>query len=634
MTEQAEILLRKYWGHRTFRPPQEAIIQAVISNRDVLALLPTGGGKSICFQLPALLKPGLCIVISPLVALMHDQVKQLKNKGIKAIALSGGMRFDDIDAALDNCIYGDYKFLYLSPERLKQELVIRRIQQMPVNLIAIDEAHCISQWGHDFRPAYLECNILREYFPEVPIIALTASATRKVLKDIATLLEMPSPSIFKKTLSRPNIYFDVSYESDKRYALEKILNNFPGASIVYVRSRKATVEISSFLSQKGYPSSVYHGGLSAEEKKVRFDDWINNRKPIMVATNAFGMGIDKADVRNVIHLQLPDSLESYYQEAGRAGRDGLPSRAVILTNEADIQKVKDQFLSILPDKAFIRLLYRKLNNYLQIAYGEGHEEVYQFNFNRFCSEYSLNTTRVYNGLKLLDRHSIIYLSENFNRQTRIQFTVENQQLFSYMRKRPELMPVTQTLLRTYGGLFDLETKISTALVSTKCGVTESSVITVLKQLEKDEIISYIASHTDMEISFQVPREDDHTINKIAPYIKEYNLGKKKQIARVIRYVEQNNSCKVVQLLQYFGEDNIIPCGNCVVCNADKKDVKEPSFKEIEDVIQGVLKKKSYSSRVLSEKLIYKESTILEVLRSLMNKGVITVNSKNEYELKQ
>ena len=360
-------VLQQYWGYDDFRGSQRKIIDTVISGQDVLALMPTGGGKSICYQVPALAMEGICIVVSPLVALIQDQVAQLKKRNIKAIALTGGIRSNEVNDLLDNCVFGNYKFLYLSPERLQQTVVRERIQQMNVNLIAIDEAHCISQWGNDFRPAYLECSILKELAPQTPTIALTATATPRVVDDIVENLELKEVRIFKDSFSRSNIAFKVRRSEDKLYQLKKYMGKIPGSGIVYVRSRKMSISLANFLINNGVSASFYHGGIPKSDKEEKLNRWLNGKDRVMVATNAFGMGVDKPDVRLVIHYQIPDSLESYFQEAGRAGRDGEPSTAIILTSKEDADRAKQQFLSTLPDVGFVKTVYSKLNNYFQIS---------------------------------------------------------------------------------------------------------------------------------------------------------------------------------------------------------------------------------------------------------------------------
>ena len=567
--EQPINILERYWGFTTFRPLQESIINAVLDNEDTFALLPTGGGKSLCFQIPALIKEGICIVVSPLIALMKNQVQALNEKGIKAMALTSGIAYSELDTMLDNCIYGNYKFLYLSPERLQQELVQDRIRQMHVNLIAVDEAHCISQWGNDFRPAYKNIVTLREIQPNVNCIALTASATPKVVDDIVAELDFIDAKIFQQSFHRDNLAYMTFETEDKRYELERILKKNQAPSIIYVRNRKATLEISSFLESKGFTTTYFHGGLSNYEKDQRLNAWLREQKPIMVSTNAFGMGIDKPNVKTVIHLNLPDSLESYFQEAGRAGRNGNKAFAVILKSNSDEAHLKNQFLKVLPTIDFIKTVYRKLCNYFQVSYGEGQHKSFDFNFNSFCKTYNFNSALAYNALQALDRTSVINLSQQFKNQTSLQFIVSNNSLFQYLNNHPNLSLTVKSLLRTYGGIFEHETTINTLRISEKVSITEKELENKLLMLEKDEIIALKLSRTDAQITFIEPREDDKTINRIAKTIEQQNKVKTNQVAAVIAYMSNNDTCKSIQLLSYFGETNLEPCGNCSVCIKDK-----------------------------------------------------------------
>lgn len=595
--------------------------------------MPTGGGKSICFQVPALAKSGICIVISPLVALIRDQVENLKAKDIKVTALTGGLKYSEVDSILDNCIYGNYKFLYLSPERLQQELVLERIRQMPVNLVAIDEAHCISQWGNDFRPAYRNCSVLKELFPHVPTIALTASATIKVTEDILDNLQIPDATVFRQSFARPNIAYMVFDEEDKSYKLKQILRKNRKPSIVYVRNRKATAEIAAQLNANNITADHYHGGITPEEKDKKLRQWLNNSTQVMVATNAFGMGIDKPDVKTVIHMHLPENMESYYQEAGRAGRNGDKAFAVILKNRDDERYLKNQFLDKLPDVKFIKLLYKKLNNYFQISYGEGANMAFSFNFNHFCTTYKLNPVLAYNGLKLLDRNSVIALSEQFERKTTLQFIVSNHQLFLYMDKNPGVEHITQGILRTYGGIFDNETKVNPQLIAQKTASEEKRVIAVLEQLAKDEIISYTARHTDAQITFLVPREDDITVHIIAKAIKKQNKKKHEQVASVIRYINDDKTCKSAQILSYFGEKDTTACGVCSVCIEKKHNhLSAEIIRIIEEEILKALKQNSMSSRELTATLTFREKYVLNVLKKLLEEDKIKINDKNKYEI--
>ncbi|HKK11516.1 MAG TPA: RecQ family ATP-dependent DNA helicase, partial [Flavobacteriaceae bacterium] len=502
--------LERYWNYSSFKPLQEDIINAVLDNEDTFALLPTGGGKSVCFQIPALMKDGICIVVSPLIALMKDQVNSLKQKGIKALAITSGIRYDELDTLLDNCIYGNYKFLYLSPERLQQDLVQQRIEQMPVNLIAVDEAHCISQWGNDFRPAYKNINILRQLHPQVNLIALTATAKSEVVEDILTALDFTAPKVFRASFNRPNIAYQVWDAEDKNYKTEQLLKAHLGSSIIYVRSRRASVEMNNYLETKGFASTFYHGGINTSEKQQRLQQWLNNQKQIMVATTAFGMGIDKPDVKTIIHINLPESLESYYQETGRAGRNDENAYAIILKNESDAGRLKNQFLKALPTVDFLKTVYRKLCNYFQISYGEGEMTTHQFNFNAFCNQYSFSSKMAFNAFQVLDRTSILKLSQQFSYQTKLQFTASNNNLFAYMERYPNLETIIKSILRSYGGIFEHLLNIDTTFIANKASATEEAVIGALNQLKKDGMVAFHFSNTDSEITFLQPREDDKT----------------------------------------------------------------------------------------------------------------------------
>ncbi len=631
MHKDPNIILEQYWGFKSFKGSQKKIIDTILSKRDILALMPTGGGKSLCFQIPALAKEGICIVVSPLIALIHNQVDTLRAKGIKAIALTGGISFEEVNNLLDNCLFGNYKFLYLSPERLKQEIVRDRIQQMNVNLIAIDEAHCISQWGHDFRPAYLECSILRELIPDAPIIALTATATQVVANDIVGNLRFINPLIVKDSYCRDNIAFSVIWEEDKRYALKQLCLSINRSSIVYVRTRRLAQDLANNLNTNNCSASYFHGGLSKKEKKERLDLWLDNKVNTMVATNAFGMGIDKPDVDLVVHYQIPDCIENYFQEAGRAGRNGEPARAILLTSKMDEDQVKNQFLSVLPDIPFIKLVYNKLNNYFQIPYGEGHDEKFRLNFNEFCETYHLNPLITYNAFRVLDQNSVLSLSESFSKKTMLRFITNKDQLFSYLERNRKLVDIVQTVLRTYGGVFEFDTKINTVLVAKKAGVTEESVLKTLRQLGTEEIIEYQENNRDLELTFLVPREDDVTINVFAPKVKALHATKIKNIKDILTYVNNTKICRAKQLLGYFGEKIEADCGKCDICTAKIPiDADLTSF--VSEEILRFLKPRSKSSRDLIKEMAFDEQTILISIKELLESGQIKINTRNEYEL--
>ena len=558
-------ILEHYWNFSEFKPQQEAIIEAVLANEDCIALLPTGGGKSICFQIPAMIRNGICIVVSPLIALMHDQVNNLKLKGIKAMALTSGISYNDLDRMLDNCVFGNYKFLYLSPERLQQDLVQQRIKQMNVNLIAVDEAHCISQWGHDFRPAYRDIKLLRKIHPSVNIIGLTASATFKVVEDISDQLECISPKIFKTSFQRSNLAYLSLECNDKLKMTVQVLKKYSETSIIYVRNRKSTLEISRYLNKIGISSSYYHGGMSIKEKKTQFNQWVSNSNQVMVATNAFGMGIDKSNVQTVIHHNLPESLESYYQEAGRAGRNGEKAYAVILSNNSDQIISEKEQLNSLPNIGFLKKVYKRICNYFQISYGEGVDSVHNFNFKSFCRFYNFPTVLTYNALKILDRTSIISLEEKLRNSVFVKVLINNNVLFNYLEKYPKQALVIKVILRSHEGVFDHTTEISVQEIINKTKLSEKKVIELLTKLNHASIIQFEYSKTDAKITFIEPREDDKTINRISKIIKQQQVLKRKQINSVLNYIKNDGICKSQKLLSYFEEINSSLCGICSSC---------------------------------------------------------------------
>jgi ATP-dependent DNA helicase RecQ len=624
-------ILEHYWKFSEFKPQQEAIIEAVLANEDCIVLLPTGGGKSICFQIPALLKEGICIVVSPLIALMQDQVNNLKEKGIKAMALTSGLNYDDIDRMLDNCIYGNYKFLYLSPERLQQDLVQERIKQMNVNLIAVDEAHCISQWGHDFRPAYRDIKLLRTLHPNVNIIGLTASATAKVVEDVITQLDCIAPQVFKTSFHRPNLAYLTLDCEDKYFKTVQILKKYAGSSIIYVRNRKATLEISRYLNNIGITSGYYHGGLSAKEKNTQFDLWSANENQVMVATNAFGMGIDKANVQTVIHHNLPESLESYYQEAGRAGRNNDKAYAVILRSTSDEMSSKNQYINGLPDIQFLKNVYKRLCNYFQISYGEGESTVHNFNFKLFCSTYNLPSILTYNALKILDRTSIISMEERFKNTAFIQIIIGNSALFNYIEKHPKQALILKVILRSHEGVFDHSTEIFTHTIAKKTNLSEDEVIKQLTALNKAEIIHFESSKTDAQISFIEPREDDKTIHRISKIVNQQHDLKKTQLQSVIDYVKNDGICKSKKLLSYFEESNSKQCGICSSCLESKNN----SLFSVNDtqIILNLLKTEALSSNKLEVISTFNRGKLTSLLTNLLEKELIEITEQNTYKLK-
>lgn len=632
--QEALHILKRYWGHEEFRPLQWPVISDLLEKKDVIALLPTGGGKSVCYQIPALLQPGICIVISPLVALMEDQVNALQNKGIKAMNITGGISYQDLDKKLDNCIYGNYKFLYLSPERLQQEIVKERIKQMPVNLIAVDEAHCISQWGNDFRPAYRNINLLRDIHPEIPIAALTATATPRVVKDIEIELGLKNVTVHQQSFARPNIAYNVVKAEDKNYRLQQLLKSKTESAIIYVRNRKATTEISQYLNEQGYKALAFHGGLKNEEKAERLNAWLQNKSYIMVATTAFGMGIDKPDVRQVFHLNLPESIESYYQEAGRAGRDGEPAAATIITSTSDIPVLKNQFLNNLAGVNDVKLVYKKLNSYFRIAFGEGENCIENFNFLDFCEQYELNGLKTYHALQMLDRCSVIKLSQQFQKKTEFQVLVSPAQLDYYLEKDRIAENLIRSILRTYGGTFENKVNINLAAICKKSGIKEFEALGVLKRLHKEEIIDLTHAAQDTSIVFLVPREDETTINPIVGYIRQQQESQKDKIEAVLEFIENDRMCRSRQLLSYFGEKDTNDCGICSVCRKEKTELDRDLMNKIYLEIAEVLKQQPATSRELTSKLDHKEEFIIRVLQLLTEKKIIGLMPNKKYKLQK
>lgn len=623
-------ILQQYWGYSSFRPLQEEIITSVMNGNDTVALLPTGGGKSVCFQLPALAMEGICIVISPLVALMTDQVQELKNKGIKALHLSSGLSFDALRTLLDNAMYGNYSFLYLSPERLQQEMVQQAIRQMDVCLIAVDEAHCISQWGNDFRPSYKNITVLRELHPLVPIIALTATATYQVLNDTVKELKLELPQIFKDSFYRYNLAYKTYKEDDKIYRVEQLLKGTTGSAIIYVRSRSMTVEVSRELNSLGIAATYYHGGISAEAKTARLQAWKHGEVSTIVATNAFGMGIDHPGVRFVIHLQIPESVESYFQEAGRAGRDGNYSEAMLLYNDHDKILVKKQFVDALPGEKDLYKIYRTLANYFQIPYGEGEFSDHGFNFTEFCNTYKLPAAMTYNALTTLDRLGVLQLSKQFGRRSMLRFTVPSDVLLAYFEKDTGVSLVGKTILRVYGGIFETATPVNLTLVASKISQSSDVVVSALNKMAADEVAEVKIHDTDAVITFLVPREDERTIYRLARDVEDLNDKKRKQVAAMLRFVENDSICKSEQLLHYFGEEITERCGICSVCRKEVKPATTADLKKLAAELLEVLEDREMGSREISERLTFAEQDIIKVLRALLDAKRIALNSRNEY----
>jgi len=624
-------ILQKYWKHEGFRLPQEEIINSVLEGNDTLALLPTGGGKSICFQVPALMKEGICLVISPLIALMKDQVKNLEKINIKAIALTGGISTDEMIDLLDNCQFGNYKFLYLSPERLQNEWILDRIKSLPINLIAIDEAHCVSQWGHDFRPAYLKINILKKHFTKIPFLALTASATARVKDDVIQQLELTNTKVFTKSFERKNLAYMVLHTQDKLHLIEQILTKNKESAIIYVTNRKACLETSYQLEKRGFTATFYHGGLQPKEKDANMSLWMTNKAQVIVATNAFGMGIDKPDVKSVVHLHLPPNLENYYQEAGRAGRNEQNAYAVLLINSSDTMNAESQFISVLSDKMFLKSLLIKLYNYFQIAYGEGFNEQFSFNLHHFCSKYSFPILKSYQALQFLDRQGVLTMTQEFSSKVALQFIIPSKEVIRYISLNPSDEPVILALLRTNPGIYETKTAINVTLIAKKSGTNESTVLAVLHKLEEKNCIELFATNNDATILFNEVREDEKNINRISKILDIQNNLKKEQFQAVLNYINETKICKSKLLLNYFGEQINENCGICSYCIATQNAKKQTELakKNIVDLLQN----EDLNSRQIEQKTQFSKDVILDALKYLLDNDTIYINPNNDYSLK-
>jgi len=628
---EALAILQKYWKHDEFRSPQNEIINSVLEGKDTFGLMPTGGGKSICFQVPAMMQDGICLVISPLVALMKDQVQRLQKLNIKAIALTGGIQSDEMITLLDNCEFGNYKFLYLSPERLQSDWILERIKNLPINLIAIDEAHCVSQWGHDFRPAYLKIANLKTHFPKVPFLALTASATNRVLEDVILQLELEKPAIFKKSFARKNIAYMVFEVEDKLYRMQQILKKNPQPSIIYVRNRKSCSETASQLQYLGFKATYYHGGLSVKEKEKNMSLWMNEEVQIMVATNAFGMGIDKSNVKTVIHIHLPESIESYYQEAGRTGRNEEKAFAIILTSPSDKAQAQSQFINVLPDKKILTQIYIKLCTYFQIAYGEGINEQFSFNLNHFCQKYGFATLKTFNAIQFLDRQGILSLSQEYSERITMQFIIPSKEVIWYMSLNPNEKAVILSILRTYPGIYESQTAINLSLIAKKASCEETVIHPILEKLKGLDIIDYHKKNNDATIIFNEVREDERTINRVSKYLETQNRQKIAQFDAVLNYINEKKVCKSKLILDYFGEKVEKDCGICSYCISKKS--KPTNASSISEKIIGLLKIQDLNSREIQKLTKNTEDDVIFALQNLLENNKIAVKPNNKYTLK-
>mgnify|MGYP000589044889 FL=1 len=622
MTDYRKIL-KQYWGYDNFRGIQEDIIRSIGEGRDTLGLMPTGGGKSITFQVPALAQEGLCLVITPLIALMKDQVRNLRERGIKATAIYSGMTREEIVIALENCIFGNYKFLYVSPERLDTEIFQIKLRSMHVSLITVDESHCISQWGYDFRPAYLKIADIRQLLPGVPVIALTATATPEVVRDIQQRLQFRQENVFRMSFERKNLAYVVRHTEDKESELLHILQHVDGSGIVYTRNRKKTKEISLFLNRNHITATFYHAGLNDETKDSRQKAWLKGEFRVMVATNAFGMGIDKPDVRVVIHADVPDSPEAYFQEAGRAGRDGMKAYAVLLFCARDKITLKQRVSDTFPEKSYIRKIYEDINFYYQMAMGDGRGCTFAFNIDEFCRNFKHFPVQTDSALKILTRAGYLEYTDEQDNASRIMFTITKEELYRIREQSEDTEKLLRILLRSYTGLFTDYAYISEDNLSTRSGLSKQQIYETLLSLSRQHILHYIPAKKTPYIIYTRERQETERVYLSKEVYEDRKESYVQRINAMIEYAESKNRCRSRMLLRYFGEKNEHNCGQCDVClQQHQSGLKSGEFKSISQQLQALLKENPLSLQEIKYKMQVPENHLIKVVSYLVSEEII------------
>lgn len=622
MTDYRKIL-KQYWGYDKFRGIQEDIIRSIGEGRDTLGLMPTGGGKSITFQVPALAQEGLCLVITPLIALMKDQVRNLRERGIKATAIYSGMTREEIVIALENCIFGNYKFLYVSPERLDTEIFQIKLRSMHVSLITVDESHCISQWGYDFRPAYLKIADIRQLLPGVPVIALTATATPEVVSDIQQRLQFRQENVFRMSFERKNLAYVVRHTEDKESELLHILQRVDGSGIVYTRNRKKTKEISLFLNRNHITATFYHAGLNDETKDSRQKAWLKGEFRVMVATNAFGMGIDKPDVRVVIHADVPDSPEAYFQEAGRAGRDGMKAYAVLLFCARDKITLKQRVSDTFPEKSYIRKIYEDINFYYQMAMGDGRGCTFAFNIDEFCRNFKHFPVQTDSALKILTRAGYLEYTDEQDNASRIMFTITKEELYRIREQSEDTEKLLRILLRSYTGLFTDYAYISEDNLSTRSGLSKQQIYETLLSLSRQHILHYIPAKKTPYIIYTRERQETERVYLSKEVYEDRKESYVQRINAMIEYAESENRCRSRMLLRYFGEKNEHNCGQCDIClQQHQSGLKSGEFESISQQLQALLKENPLSLQEIKDKMQVPENHLMKVVSYLVSEEII------------